>query len=61
MKYIAREQIKKLFNNSQETMLIGLWFSGYKWDGEYKEWWDNGKLHVHLLFKNGKVIKGLFS
>ncbi len=55
---IMRKQIVDLFNNPQKTIfIIGLWFSGYEYNGEYKLWDKKGKLTQHYLFKDGKVIK----
>jgi len=54
MKYVARKQLKSLFNNPFEAIEEGLWFSGYMGEGEYKEWYENGKLWVHCFYKNGK-------
>lgn len=54
MKYIAKEQIKKLFTNPQETKSYGLFFSGYEDDGEFKVWYINGQLAIQSFFKNGK-------
>ncbi len=55
MKYIAREQIKDLFTNPQRAMMNGLWFSGYKSEGEYKEWYKNGQLTRHCFYKNDEL------
>ncbi len=55
MNYIAREQIKQLFNNPQNRMVNGLWFSGYRREGEYKSWYENGKLYRHCFYKNDEL------
>ncbi len=55
MRNIARQQIKQLFNNPQKIMANGLWFSGYKEEGEYKRWWSNGRLFQHCFYKDGKI------
>ncbi len=55
MKYIARQQIINLFNNPQETMANGLWFSGYEGEGERKDWHYDGKLWVRCFYKDGKL------
>lgn len=58
MKYIAREQIKKLFKNPLEDMANDLLFNGYEEEGEYKEWWkDENELYAHLLLKNNEMVK----
>jgi len=57
MKYIAREQIKELFTNTQEIMWRGLWYSGYYGEGEYKAWNDNGTLILQYFYKDGKLEK----
>ncbi len=54
MRSIAREQIKRLFTNPIETMIYGLYFSGYEGEGEYKLWYENGKLWIRCFFKNDK-------
>ncbi len=54
MKYIARQQIINLFNNPQETMANGLYFSGYEGEGERKDWHTNGQLWIRCFFKNDK-------
>jgi len=54
MKYIARQQIIDLFTNPQETMRRGLWFSGYYGEGEYRDWYEDGKLSINCYFKDGK-------
>ena len=59
MKYIAREQIIKLFTNPQETMYNGLWYSGYEGEGEYRGWFKDGKLQIQCFFKN-KLRNGDF-
>ena len=55
MKYIAREQIKRLFTNPQRAMFTGLYFSGYEGEGERKDWYENGQLWVQCFYKNGKL------
>ncbi len=55
MKYVARQQVKKLFKNPLEAMANGLWFSGYEGEGEYKVWYNNNKLFVHSFYKNGEL------
>jgi len=54
MKYIAREQIKKLFDDPQLTMMSGLYFSGYEGEGERKDWWSDGQLYRHFFSKDGQ-------
>jgi len=54
MRNITREQIKKLFDDPQGTMENGLWFSGYTWGGEYKQWHNNGQLWIHCFYKDGE-------
>ncbi len=49
---VMHEQIVYLFNNPQRAMMNGLWFSGYKSEGEYKEWHENGSLVMHCFYKN---------
>ncbi len=51
---IMHEQIKDLFENPQQVMQIGLWFSGYKGEGEYKQWYSNGQLCRHGFYKNNR-------
>jgi len=41
------EQIRNLFTSPEETMSDGLWFSGVKGEGLYKEWHK----HTNSLFK----------
>jgi antitoxin component YwqK of YwqJK toxin-antitoxin module len=53
MKNVMREQIINLFNDSQRAMSDGLWFSGYKGEGEFKLWYYNGQLQSHWFYKNG--------
>lgn len=57
MKNIMREQIRNLFTDPKGTLVNGLWFSGYKLDGEYKRWWIDGGLRNYFLYKNKKLIK----
>jgi len=56
---ITKKQIKNLFINPQKAIGNGLWFSGHKGDGEYKEWYENGQLWQHCFYKDGKIIKDL--
>jgi len=51
---VMHRQIKKLFTNTQKAKEDGLWFSGYKGEGEFKQWYDNGQLFVHYFFKDGR-------
>lgn len=46
------KQIKDLFSYSINTLSSGLWFSGYKGEGEYKEWYVDGKLYIHCFYKD---------
>lgn len=55
------KQIQDCFTDLQKLKTNGIWFSGYKREGEYKEWTKNGKLEVHRLYKDGKVIKKFIS
>jgi len=48
------KQIKDLFTNTQTTMTHGLWFSGYRDEGELKQWYENGQLCVQCFRKNGQ-------
>ncbi len=52
---IMHEQIKDLFTSPLETMSGGLWYSGVRGEGEYKEWYEEGKLCRHSFYKNSKV------
>jgi len=54
---IMKKQIIELFTNPQQTLYNGLWFSGHKGEGEYKEWYMNGELDEHCFFKDDKIIK----
>jgi antitoxin component YwqK of YwqJK toxin-antitoxin module len=51
---LMRDQIERLFTNPQETLEDGLWFSGIEGEGEYKQWYDNGKIFLHCFYKNDK-------
>jgi len=55
MRYVAEEQIKDLFTDPQEVMCSGLWFSGYRKEGEYKAWHENGNLYKHYFYKDGEL------
>ena len=52
---MTREQIVDLFTDPVETMTRGLWFSGIKYEGEYKEWHYSGQLYTHSFYKGGKL------
>ncbi len=53
---IMHKQIIDLFTNPQKTITNGLFYSGYKWEGEYKSWYENGQLWEHCFFnKNGNM------
>src|SRR5208337_2729740 len=32
-----------------------IWFSGKEGEGEYKHWYDNGRLWQHSFWKNGEL------
>jgi len=59
MKYIAKQQIKDLFKNPKKTMESGLWFSGYRGEGEWKRWYENGQLNIDCFYTDG-VLDGEF-
>lgn len=50
-----KQQIKDLFTFPQETFEKGLYFSGYKGESEFKEWWGNGQLWTHCFYKDNKL------
>jgi len=47
------EGIKDVFTKLRKES-FGIWFSGIIREGEYKEWYSNGKLGVHCFYKNKK-------
>ena len=51
---IMKQQIIKLFTNPTKAMKEGLWFSGYKGEGIYKEWWPNGVIFKVSFYKDGE-------
>ena len=45
--------IKQVFINLKKLKEKGIWLSGVKKDGEYKGWYNDGKLQIHCFYKNG--------
>ncbi len=52
---IMHEQIISLFTNLEYIMTFGLWYSGVRGEGLYKDFWDYGKLFRTAYYKNGKL------
>ena len=52
-----RKYIKEIFEDWCTLGFTGIWFSGKKGEGEYKEWYENGKLKAYALYGNGKLVK----
>ena len=52
---MKRKQIIKVFTDLKKLKEDGIWFSGIEGEGEYKEWYKNGKLYLHYNYnKEGK-------
>jgi len=52
------QQIKKIFTDLEELKIKGIWYSGIKWEGEYKSLWKNGKTHVDCFYIDEYTYKG---
>ncbi len=48
------EQIISLFTNPLRAMHGGLWYSGIYGNGEFKQWYESGKMLEHSFWKNRK-------
>jgi antitoxin component YwqK of YwqJK toxin-antitoxin module len=44
-----------LINLTPEEKIKGVWFSGIKGEGEYKQWYNNGQLVIHCFYKNNEL------
>jgi len=56
VKYIARDQIKNLFIDPQQTLIMdGLWLSGYEGEGENRSYYFNGQLKETSFYKNNEI------
>jgi len=55
---IMHKQIKNLFTNTIDTLITGLWFSGYKFYGEYRAYFENGKVYEKCFFNEHENIDG---
>ncbi len=44
------KQIKDLFTSQIKTIVGGLWFSGIRGEGEYKQWNQSGNLIKSKVF-----------
>ena len=49
---LKHEQIIDVFENLEALKQNGIWFSGIENKGEYKEWYKDGQLKTHKLYKN---------
>ena len=52
---LSRQQIIKVFTELERLKKEGIWFSGIKGKGEYKEWHYNGQLAIDANYKNGEL------
>ena len=55
---LKHEQIIRVFESLKALKLKGVWFSGIKNKGEYKEWWDNDQLYKHCFYNDKSVKEG---
>ena len=54
------KQIIGVFENLKVLKQDGIWFSGVKNKGEYKEWYDNGQIRIHCFYIGKDKYKGEF-
>lgn len=54
MNNLKRYYIEKVSTNIKKLKKEGIYFSGIKGEGEYKDWWINGQLSIHYFLKDGK-------
>ena len=47
--------IKKVFDNWDKLKTDGIWFSGIRGEGEFKSWYETGKMYKHCFYKNSKL------
>jgi antitoxin component YwqK of YwqJK toxin-antitoxin module len=47
--------VLELLSLTDKQKQKGVFISGDKTQGEYKEWHDNGQLRVHCFYKNGNI------
>ena len=50
---LKHQQIINLFTKFGKEYLE-IWFSGEKYEGEYKDWYKNGQICEHSFWKNGQ-------
>ena len=55
MKDLRKEQIIKAFTKGWGALSKeGIWWSGFKGEGKYEEWWYDGGKYIETFYKNGK-------
>lgn len=56
MKNLKKYYIRNIFENSSKLKKKGIFLSGIKGEGEYKEWYESGKkLYIYCIYKNGEI------
>ena len=51
---LRKYYIKEMFAGRFEQLKTkGIWFNGFKGEGIYKEWYNNGQLYIHGFYRNG--------
>jgi len=51
---IKREQIIEVFTNIKSLKEKGIWYSGIKGEGKFRQWYKNGQLWAYRIYKNNK-------
>jgi antitoxin component YwqK of YwqJK toxin-antitoxin module len=46
---------RDLLNLTFQQKIKGVWLSGIEGEGEYKKWYENGKLDVHCFYNDRKL------
>jgi len=57
---VTKQQIIDVFIDLEKLKIKGIWYSGIKWKGEFKQWWRDGPLLLHCFHINRNKYRGKY-